>query len=232
MYIVHMVKGHQNSVYTVNIYLDYQDELQRLLVRSNNCRLSHAHQDHHACTWCTCGHYSRAWFISFNLSQITSVGRIHGNMVHVCVLHTKIMLSFHAVTFDSDSHLTMKALSRLQRVGITSLRELDTHTRPLQSVVGMDKVDLPTDSSFSLLEMWVQGRASLRPTWRHFFWALREIKLNHLADQMESFLSGVAVEQTATSNLDVSLGSKETEGREEDNKQEEGENKLDTSYCS
>ena len=147
-------------------------------------------------------------------------------MVHVCVLHTKIMLSFHAVTFDSDSHLTMKALSRLELFGITPLRELDTHKRPLQSVVGMDKVDLPTDSSFSLLEMWVQGRASLRPTWRHFFWALREIKLNHLADQIEASLSGVAVEQAATSDLDVSPGSEETEGREEDN---EGENKLDTS---
>ena len=135
----------------------------------------------------------------------------------------------HAVTFDSDSHLTMKAISWLKEMDDTPLRELDTHKRPLQSVVGMDKVDLPIDSSFSLLEMWVQGRASLRPTWRHFFWALREIKLNHLADQIESFLSGVAVEQAATSNLDVSPGSEETEGREEDNKQEQGENKLDTS---
>ena len=197
-------------------------------MQSNNCILSHTHQDHHASTWYACGHYSRAWFISFNLSQITSVGRIHGNMVHVCVLHTKIMLSFHAVT-DSDSHLTMKALLRLQLFGIISLRELDTHKRPLQCVVGIDKVDLPIDNSSSLLEMWIQGHASLRPTWRHFFWALREIKLNHLADQIESFLSGVAVEQAATSNLDVSPGSEETEGREEDNKQEQGENKLDTS---
>ena len=161
--------------------------------------------------------------------MITSVGRIHGNMVHVCVLHTKIMLSFHAVRFDSDSHLTMEALSRLQLFGITCFREFDAYKRPLQSVVGIDKVDLPIDSSFSLLKMWIQGCASLRPTWRHFFWALREIKLNHLADQIESFLSGVAIEQAAASNLDVSPGSEETEGREEDNKQEQGENKLDTS---
>ena len=98
-------------------------------MRSNNCILSHAHQDHRVRTWYGCGHYSRAWFISFNLSQITSVGRIHGNMVHVYVLHTKIMLSFHAVTFDSDSHLTMEALSRLERVGITSLREIKDHFR-------------------------------------------------------------------------------------------------------
>ena len=127
------------------------------------------------------------------------------------------------MTFDSDSHFTMKTLSRLKQMGDTSIRELEAYKSPLQSVVGMDKVDLPIDNSFSLLEMWVQGYASLRPTWRHFFWALREIKLNHLADQIEAFLSGVAVEQAATSNLNVSPGSAETEGREEDNKQEQGE---------
>ena len=113
----------------------------------------------------------------------------------------------------------MEALSRLEQIGVTSLRELDPYIRPLQSVVG---VDHPLDNSSSLLELWVQGRASLCPTWRHFFWALREIKLNRLADQIKGFLSCVAVEQTATSNLDVSSGSEEREGEEEDNKQEQG----------
>jgi hypothetical protein len=116
----------------------------------------------------------------------------------------------------------METLSRLEQSGITSLRELEAYKSQLQSVVGMDKVDLPIDDSFSLLEMWVQGCASLRPTWRHFFWALREIKLNHLADQIEASLTGVAVEQTATSTLDVSPGSEETEGKEEDKEQEQG----------
>jgi hypothetical protein len=121
-----------------------------------------------------------------------------------------------------DGHFTMETLSRLEQIGITSLRELEFYKSQLQSVVGMDKVVLPINHSFSLLEMWIQGRASLRPTWRHFFWALREIKLNHLADQIEASLSGVAVEQAAASTLDVSPGSEETEGREEDNKQEQG----------
>ena len=98
----------------------------------------------------------------------------------------------------------METLSRLEQIGIRPLRELEAYKRPLQSVLEMDKVDLPIDNSSSLLEMWVQGRASLRPTWRHFFWALREIKLNHLADQIEASLSVV-------------------EGRKEDNKQEHGE---------
>jgi hypothetical protein len=102
----------------------------------------------------------------------------------------------------------METLSRLEQIGITSLRELEAYKSQLQSVVGMDKVDPPIDDLSSLLEMWVQGRASLRPTWRHFFWALREIKLNDLADEIEASLSPV---------------SEETEGREEDNKQEQGE---------
>ena len=121
----------------------------------------------------------------------------------------------------------MKALSRLEHIGITSLRELEAYKTPLQSVTGMDKVDLPThvDNSFSLLKMWVQGRASLRPTWRHFFWALREIKLNYLADQIEEFLSGMAVDLAATSDLDISPGREGTEGREEDYMLEQGENR-------
>ena len=136
--------------------------------------------------------------------------------------HTHFLL---AVSFDSDNHFTTEALSRLEYIGITPLRELEAYKTPLQSVTGMDKVDLPThlDNSFSLLEMWLQGRASLRPTWRHFFWALRKIELNHLADQIEAFLSGVAVDQAATSALDISPGSEETEGREEGHMLEQGE---------
>ena len=117
--------------------------------------------------------------------------------------------------FAEDGHFTMETLSRLEQIGIRALQELEAYKSQLQSVVGMENIDFPIDNSFSLLEMWVQGCASLRPTWRHFFWALREIKLNHLADQIEASLSGVAVEQAAISE--------EREGGEKDNKQEQGE---------
>ena len=127
------------------------------------------------------------------------------------------------LNFDPDSQFNMKVIFCLEQIGPNSFAELEAHKKLLQSVVGLDNVDLPIDNSFSLLEMWVQGRASLRPTWRHFFWALREIKLNHLANQTEAFLNGVAIEQTATSNLDVSSESEETERREEDNKHKQGE---------
>ena len=161
----------------------------------------------------------------WDLPLPTTVGRtlVHVHVYRTCIswyMYAYAICCLYAVTFDSDSHFTMEAISRLDQFGTKSLAELETHKRRLQSVVGMDKVDLPVDNSFSLLEMWVQGRASLHPTWKHFFWALREIKLNHLADQIEAFLSGVAVEQAATSNLDVSPGIEVTEGREEDNKGE------------
>ena len=152
-----------------------------------------------------------------------SVNYVHQGSAQDYLSGGYALYCLYAVTFDSDSHFTMEVISRLEQFGTKSLAELEAHKRPFQSVVGMDNVDLPIDNSFSLLEMWVKGRASLRPTWRHFFWALREIKLNHLADQIEAFLSGVAVEQAATSNLDVYPGSEETEGREEDNKHEQGE---------
>ena len=112
----------------------------------------------------------------------------------------------------------MEALSRLEKIGITNLRELEAYKQPLQSVIGIEIVTCKFPMEFkSLLTVWLQGRARLHPTWRHFLWVLREIKLNHLAEQIKVYLSGVAVEQAATSNLDPSPGS------EEEDKEKEGE---------
>ena len=122
----------------------------------------------------------------------------------------------NAVTFNPDNQFTMEALSRLEEFGITYLRELEAYKQSLQSVIEIEVVELPTELN-SLLNMWLQGRASLHPTWRHFLWVLREIKLNHLADQIEACLSGVAVKQVASSNLDPSPAS------EEEDKEKEGE---------
>ena len=124
----------------------------------------------------------------------------------------------NAVTFNPDNQFTMKALSRLEEIGITDLSELEAYKQPLQTVIRIERAELSMEfTSFSLLNMWLQGHASLRPTWRHFLWVLREIELNHLAEQIEVYLSEVAVEQIATSNLDPSPGS------EEEDKDKEGE---------
>ena len=136
-------------------------------------------------------------------------------------MHTCTTFPYIAVTFNPDNQFTMKALSRLEKIGITNLRELNAHKQPLQSVIGIEIDELPMEFN-SLLNMWLQGRASLHPTWRHFLWVLREIKLNHLAEQIEVYLNGVAVEQAATSNLDPSPGSEE----EDKEKESEANRKL------
>ena len=129
----------------------------------------------------------------------------------------------NVVTFNPDNQFTMEALFRLEKVGIANLREIEAYKQPLQSAIGIEMVELPMEfNSFSLLKMWLQGHASLRPTWRHFFWVLREIKLNHLAEWIESFLKGVAAEQA---NLDQSPESGE------ENKEKEGEAHRNLRYA-
>ena len=155
---------------------------------------------------------------SLNGNESVPVRSINHNMtcmyVSVCI---HVQHFPNAVTFSPDNLFTMEALIRLEKIGITTLRELEAYKKTLQSVIGIEIVELSMElSSFSLLNMWLQGRASLRPTWRHFLWVLREIKLNHLVEQVEGYLSGVAVELAATSNVDPSPVS------EEEDKEKEG----------
>ena len=112
-------------------------------------------------------------------------------------------------------------------MGVTTFNKLEDYKQPLQSVIGIDTVRVHREP-FSILTMWLQGRANLRPTWRHFIWVLREIQLSHLADQIESYLGGASVEQELSSKLGPSPESEEPEGREEEDnyKGEEGEPNL------
>ena len=120
-------------------------------------------------------------------------------MLIICafiILHVRYNFSLpHAVLFNPDSHFSVEAIFKLEYVGITLLIDLEQYVESLQSVVG---IDLDGSSEFSIssfLIQWLQGRTGLHPTWRHFFWALREIGLSHLADKMETYLKGEAVQQ-------------------------------------
>ena len=118
----------------------------------------------------------------------------------------------------------MEVLRWLEEIGVTIFSKLEDYKEPLQSVIGIEIVNLPTElNSFSILETWLQGHASLHPTWRHFIWAMREIHLSHLADQVEYYINGTSIEQASSSNLDLTLESEEQEGREDKDKGEEGE---------
>ena len=103
-----------------------------------------------------------------------------------------------ATPFDPDSHFTMVALHKLEGFGINNL---ERYKKQLNDAVGIN-IEATDLAISSLLEMWIQGRASLDPTWRHLFWALRETKLNHFANQIEFYLNGVVTEQETSSNLD------------------------------
>ena len=140
----------------------------------------------------------------------------------MCVALTCTYNNFHTVTsFEPDTQVTMKALSRLEEIGVTVFNELEDYKQPLQSVIGIEIVDLPTElNSSSILSTWLQGRASLRPTWRHFIWALREIHLSHLADQIELYLCEASVEQASSFTLGPTPESEEPEKREEEDKGE------------
>ena len=116
-------------------------------------------------------------------------------------IYTCMIFDCAATPFDPDDQFTMVALCELERFGVLNLNDLETYTEQLNDAVGIEATDFTYFSLSSLLEMWIQGCASLDPTWRHFFWALREAKLSHFANQIESYLSGVVAEQETTSNL-------------------------------
>ena len=120
-------------------------------------------------------------------------------------------------SFDRDNEFTVKSLNKLAAVGVINLRNLEKHERELANAVGIEAADLTkSDSSLQLLEMWIKGRAKLRPTWRHFFWALREIKLAHIADHMEHYFSRMVTEQETPSDVDPSPRSEESVRRGEE----------------
>ena len=90
-----------------------------------------------------------------------------------------------AVVFNPDNQFSMKVLSMLNEAGVINLQEIEAHTQQLQSIIKI-KHSEANKGYDSLLHLWIKGHGSLHPTWRHLFWILREIKLNHMADQIES----------------------------------------------
>ena len=129
----------------------------------------------------------------------------------------------NAVTpFDPDSDFT---LFEMEIVNDIYLKDLVTYKQQIKDVIGI-MVDDPTQVSvLSLFETWIQRRAKLCPTWSHLFWALREMQLPHLADQIERYVNGLAISQGA---LYPNPGIEEvaSEEKEKKKKQGEGENSV------
>ena len=113
-----------------------------------------------------------------------------------------LIILYTATPFDPDSRFTMVALRELEGFGVINLNNLERYAKQLNDVVGIEGTDRTYFNLSFLLVRWIQGHASLDPTWRHLFWALRETKLSHFANQVESCLNGVVAEQGTSSNLD------------------------------
>ena len=90
-----------------------------------------------------------------------------------------------AVVFDPNNRFSMEILSMLNEAGVIRLQEIEAHTQHLQSIIKVKHIEANKGYN-SLLRLWSEGHGSLHPTWRHLFWVLRELKLNHMADQLES----------------------------------------------
>ena len=87
-----------------------------------------------------------------------------------------------------DTQFTMKSVHELEDRGVISWKDFDKQKMQLADTVEIEVSDLTESDSFiEVLEKWTEGRAKLRPTWRHLLWAVREIKLDHIADQIEHY---------------------------------------------
>ena len=108
----------------------------------------------------------------------------------------------------------MKSLEKMEGSGVLILKDLEGCTQQLKDAVGI--AGLAGFNLSSLLEVWIKGYANLHPTWRHLVWALREIKLAHVADQIEHLVSGLTTDLERP-DKDSSPKSDESErGEEED----------------
>ena len=116
------------------------------------------------------------------------------------------------MVFNPDSQFTMKAISMLNEAGIIDLKEIEAHSQQLQSIIKVKNVDAIKRYD-SLLNLWIEGHANLHPTWRHLFWVLRDMKLNHMADRIESHFHLMAFDQEQANFKPLERSNTEEEGK-------------------
>ena len=123
-----------------------------------------------------------------------------------------IYIKFHIDTavspFDPDSNFTMRALSLVEVAGIPMMHSIDIYTEEIRTTVSIRhmKSESQTDepmwhlgersSSRHFLQSrvgrlfadWLKGGGKLPPTWRSLLQVIRQLGLDDLANQVETYL--------------------------------------------
>ena len=70
---------------------------------------------------------------------------------------------------------------------------LNVHTLLIQEALGFPPH--PSHSLITLLDTWLNGGGNVPPTWKNLLSLIRQLHLDDLAQQVETYLSGVTAEQ-------------------------------------
>ena len=94
----------------------------------------------------------------------------------------------NAVTpFDLESNFTFKAPYSLGEAGIPLMSSLNNYHQQIQSMIGVPQYYPIIDLKATFVR-WTRDRGSIPPTWRNLLQIVRQLNLDDLANQVETYL--------------------------------------------
>ena len=109
--------------------------------------------------------------------------------------------------YNPDSNFTMRALTLVEAAGVPVMRNIETHSRHIRDTVGFKvsehRVSDPKTDPFllrltslthvsseclSVFTDWLTRGGKLPPTWRSLLHVIRQLGLDDLANQVETYL--------------------------------------------
>ena len=112
-------------------------------------------------------------------------------------------------SFDPESLFTVKALHLLEASGIPLMGELDRYTEQIQNALNLTP-ESDNPNAVALLKSCPSDPKGISPTWKNFVGIIRQLGLEHLSQQTETYLSTPQVEQLPE------LGARDTDSAEGD----------------
>ena len=99
--------------------------------------------------------------------------------------------------FDQESLFTMKALHLLEATGIPLRSKLDSYVEQIQNALNITQ-ESDDPSADALLKCWLSDPKGVSPTWKNFLQIVRQLGLEDLAQQTETYLSTAQVPEVDT----------------------------------